>query len=319
MRGRVDRFVSRLIVIALASPAHGDPRRRLRSRRLERTTLAALAVASLSGCCRLANSRYPVPALPDDATVVLYGDSFVNRLSTLTGYSAPVGARLQARGEIVADEGNAGREAAIGAITDPVNDRCCSLVCQVFYDCLSKGNDPLVTVLGEHPKARKLLVTLGGVELMMGMKLAYGDPWQVPDPTHLPRILDTTAQKVFTDIAKMLDIALADRHWDWIGITSYPYMPADSRDPVVACPLPTPIGPADQKIMNDEARTLDAVLRTVAERKGVHFISLLDVLGGGEAVPGGENGSTGRYFDDCGHPTPEGYELVADRLMAGLG
>lgn len=276
------------------------------------------ALASLAGCCTLPNTRYPVPETPDDATIVLYGDSFVNRLSTLTGYSTPLGARLEAQGEIVADEGNAGREAAIGAITDPVNDRCCSLVCQVFYDCLSKGNEPLVTVLREHPNARKLLITLGGVELMMGMKLAYGDPWQVPDPNHLPRILDDTAQKILSSMSKTLDIALADRHWDWIGITSYPYMPTDSQDPAVPCPVPTPIGPADQKVMNDVARTLDTVLRTIAEHDGVHFISLLDVLGGGQPVPGGENGSTGRYFDDCGHPTPDGYEFVATRLMAGL-
>ncbi len=295
----------RLSIFRLAGPAAG--------------CAAALALFLGAGCCKVPNHDYPVPDPPDDATIVLYGDSFVNRLSTLTGYSTPLTPLLEARGEIVGDEGNAGREAAIGAITDPVNDRCCSLVCQVFYDCLSKGNEPLVTVLGEHPKAKKLLITLGGVELMMGMKLAYGDPWSVPDPAHLPPILDDTAQKILASMSKTLEIALADRHWDWIGITSYPYMPTDSTDPVVGCPLPTPIGAADQKVMNDVARTLDTVLHAAADHEGVHFISMLDVLGGGTAVEGGESGSTGRYFDDCGHPTPDGYQFVAARLMQGLG
>ena len=126
------------------------------------------------------------------------------------------------------------------------------------------------------------------------------------------------AQRLLRNLSRALEIARADREWKWIGITSYPYMPTDSRDPVVPCSLATPVDAAAQKHVNDVLRTLDAMLAAVAEREGVHFVSLLDVHGGGEAVPGGENGPPGRWFDNCAHLTPEGYSAVVGRILAAM-
>ena len=283
-----------------------------------RALLAALLVPA-GGCCDLPNARHPVSDPPDPrTTLVVYGDSFVHRHGGQGGYGVILRDRL-ARREVVADEGNPGREAAIGAIADPVNDRCRALTCNVFYDCLSKGNAPLVSVLREHPEARKLLLTLGGVELLGSLRLAYGEPWQVPDPASIPDELENAAIRIAINVRDTLDLARADRDWDWIGITSYPYMPTDSRDPVVPCPLEgIPLGPADQAVMNELARALDRILAGVAADRDVAFVSLLDVLGGGVAIPGGETGPPGAHFDDCGHPTQAGYARVVDRIAAAI-
>lgn len=273
----------------------------------------------LGGCCELPNTRHPETKAPDPkTTVILYGDSNVDRLGDLQGYGTELAARLAARGEVVVNSGNAGREAGVAAITDPVRDRCPALVCHLFYDCLAKGNTPLVTVLNENPNARTLVMTLGGVEA--GEALSLGsighDLLDVSKPT--PKVVEDIAAQLLRNMAKAIEIARADRDWKWIGITSYPYMPTDSRDPVVPCSLATPVDAAAQKHVNDILRTLDRMLGAVAEHEGVHFVSLLDVHGGGEPVPGGENGPPGRWFDNCAHLTPEGYSAVVDRILAAM-
>lgn len=251
------------------------------------------------GCCNRPNDSCP-PTYREvkDVHFMVYGDSIASR------YQHPLSNLLV--GDL-GKEGVPNRTALISRFTRANSqDRCACSICKVAFDCLC-AFPPLENVQAKYVDAETLMITLGAndmkEEVLMPLR---GLPASSKDP-----IVSDAYEKIEDRLNDVLDIAMTKFSPDRIYLTSYHYFPLDSS--WGECFFSTPLSPQDQKTMNELVRLLDVTIRSVAQARGVHFISFLDALGGGEPV--GHDGETGpdrALFEDCFHPNPTGASILAD-------